>query len=260
MEIIIQTTAEASTAIASRVITHLLREKPDSVLGLATGATPLKLYGELIRLHREEGLDFSRVTTFNLDEYVGLAPDHPGSYARYMNENLFDAININPQNAHIPNGVASDIPAHCQAYEKAIHEAGGIDLQVLGIGTDGHIGFNEPASSPVSRTRMTTLHDQTRKDNAEYFDSLGDVPTHAVTMGIGTILESRSCLLLAFGERKAPAVASAVEGPIVASIPASALQSHPDTRLLLDEDSASLLKRADHYRAAYEDKPEWQKR
>lgn len=255
---IIQKDAEQASVVAARIVGRLVREKPDAVLGLATGSTPVRLYRELIRLHREEGLDFSRVTTFNLDEYVGLAPDHPASYRVFMQVNLFDHVNIPASNVHIPDGTASDIPAHCQAYEDAITAAGGIDLQVLGIGSDGHLGFNEPTSSLASRTRIKTLTEGTRRDNACFFASIRDVPRHCITMGMGTILDSRVCLLLAFGAAKANAVAKSVEGPITAMIPGSALQLHRHVHVLLDEAAAAGLEKLDYYHWVYANKPDWQ--
>ena len=259
MEIIIQPGPKAGSEIAARIIGRLLREKPDAVLGLATGSTPLLLYGELVRLHREERLDFSRVTTFNLDEYVGLPPDHPQSYQTFMRENLFHHINVPKERIHIPDGMAQDIPSFCREYEERIRAAGGIDLQVLGIGTDGHIGFNEPLSSLASRTRIKTLTEQTRRDNARHFGNEGQVPHHVITMGIGTIMDSRMCLMLAFGLKKAQAVAGAVEGPITAMNPASILQMHPVAKIVLDEAAAQRLIKVDYYRWVYDHKPPWQR-
>jgi glucosamine-6-phosphate deaminase len=255
VEIIIQPTPGAATSIAARLIARLVREKPDAVLGLATGGTPLLLYRELMRMK----LDWRRITTFNLDEYVGLKPEHPASYHSFMWENLFGKIGIVRRNVHIPDGLARDIPAFCERYEKKIRSAGGIDLQVLGIGTDGHIGFNEPASSLASRTRIKTLTPRTLRDNARYFGGGKKVPHHVITMGIGTIMEARQCLLLAFGGKKARAIAGAVEGPITAMNPASALQMHPNTKVFLDEAAASRLGKADYYRWVYANKPGWQK-
>jgi glucosamine-6-phosphate deaminase len=254
MEIIIQSDAEAATAVATFIIARLLREKPNAVLGLATGSTPLLLYQALARMN----LDWARVTTFNLDEYVGLPPTHEQSYHHFMRENLFRHVNISPKNVHIPDGMSADIPKSCAEYDAKIRQAGGIDLQVLGIGTNGHLGFNEPLSSLASRTRMKTLTRQTHKDNGRFFGSADLVPSHAITMGLGSIMEARLCLLLAFGEKKAPAIAATVEGPVAAINPASILQMHPDARLCLDEAAASRLKRADYYRWAYANKPEWQ--
>lgn len=258
MEIIIESSPEAASRVAARVVAKQIRLKPDTVLGLPTGSTPLGLYSELIRLHREEGLDFSRVTTFNLDEYVGLGPDHPASYHAFMYEHLFNHLNIPHPNIHIPNGLATNVPAHCDAYEAAIQAAGGIDLQILGVGTNGHIGFNEISSSLVSRTRLKTLTPTTRADNALFFDDEKEVPHHAITMGVGTIMDSRQCLLLAFGPRKAPAVTALAEGPITAFVTASILQMHPDAKVFIDEAAASQLQKGDYYRWAYANKPEWQ--
>lgn len=254
MEIIIQPTTEDAAGVAARIIARLLREKPDAVLGLATGSTPLPLYQALIAMD----LDWSKVTTFNLDEYIGIPREHPQSYHTFMWENLFRHVNIAPGNVHIPDGNAADIPTFCANYEERIRAAGGIDLQVLGIGTDGHIGFNEPTSSLASRTRIKTLTPQTRKDNARFFGSEEGVPHHVITMGIGTIMEARQNLLLAFGPSKARAIAEAVEGPVTSINPASALQMHPVVKVCLDEAAAGLLQRADYFRWVYENKPGWQ--
>jgi glucosamine-6-phosphate deaminase len=260
MEIIINANAQAASKAAARVVARLVREKPDAVLGMATGSTPLKLYRELIRMHRQDQLDFSRVTTFNLDEYVGLDSNHEQSYHSFMWKNLFSRININPKNVHIPNGMAPDIPATCADYERKIKHAGGIDLQVLGIGSDGHIGFNEPTSSFASRTRIKTLTQQTVADNARFFDNdESRVPKHCITMGIGTIMDARMNLMLAFGKNKAAAVAATIEGPVAAIMPASALQQHPVAKIFMDKAAASQLKLADYYRWVYEGKPDWQK-
>lgn len=254
MEIIIQPEPEVATDIAARIIARQLHEKPNSVLGLATGSTPLLLYRKLIEMN----LDWNGVTTFNLDEYIGLPLEHPQTYHSFMWENLFQHINIAEKNIHIPDGNAKDIPQFCMEYEQQIHAVGGIDIQVLGIGTDGHIGFNEPTSSLASRTRIKTLTQQTRKDNARFFGSEEAVPHHVITMGIGTIMEARQNLLLAFGQNKARAIAEAVEGPITASNPATILQMHPVTKICIDEPAAADLKRADYYRWIYTNKPCWQ--
>ena len=255
MEIIIQPTPEAATAIAARLIARLLKEKPDAVLGLATGSTPLPLYRALVDMQ----LDWRQVRTFNLDEYLGLAPDHPQSYHHFMWENLFRHVNVRPENVHIPDGLAQDVPGFCADYEARIRAVGGIDLQLLGIGSDGHIGFNEPSSSLASRTRIKTLTQQTRQDNARFFSSAAEVPSHVITMGIGTIMETRQVLMLAFGEKKARAIAEAVEGPITAMNPATILQMHPDARFCIDDAAASGLKRATYYRWVYANKPDWQR-
>ncbi len=255
MEIIIQPTPEAATAIAARLIARFVREKPAAVLGLATGGTMEPLYRELVA----QKLDWGRLTTFNLDEYVGISPTHPQSYHGFMREKLFRHVNVSTGRVNIPDGLARDVPAACEAYERKIASAGGIDLQLLGIGTHGHIGFNEPTSSLASRTRIKTLTPQTRRDNARFFGSEEQVPHHVVTMGIGTILESRHCLLLAFGRKKARAVAGAVEGPVTAMNPASALQLHPKVTVFLDEEAAAELRLTDYYRWVYAQKPGWQK-
>ena len=259
MELIVQPTPEEASLIAARHVARLVREKPTATLGLATGATPLTLYRELVRMHREEGLDFGGVTTFNLDEYLGLPPGHPASYHAFMREHFFAHVNVDPARIHIPDGLASDVPAYCQRYEDAIRAAGGIDLQVLGIGTDGHIGFNEPSSSLASRTRIKTLTPRTRLDNVASFGSPENVPFHVITMGVGTIMDAREVVLLAFGAKKASAIAAAVEGPVTAMSPASILQMHPVAKCIVDESAAARLARIDYYRWVYDQKPEWQK-
>lgn len=260
MEVIINSNARIASERAARVIARLVREKPDAVLGFATGSTPRMLYEELVRLHEDDGLDFSRVTSYNLDEYVGLDNCHEGSYHRFMWDNLFSRINIDPDNVHIPDGMVDDIPAYCDAYERQIENSGGVDLQVLGIGTDGHIGFNEPSSSFASRTRIKTLTRRTVADNARFFDDdETQVPRHCITMGIGTIMESRMILMLAFGEHKADAIASAVEGPVAAMVPASILQHHRNAKIFVDEAASANLRLADYYRWVYDGKPDWQR-
>lgn len=258
MEIIITDTPESASHLAARYTAAQIKKKPDFVLGLATGSTPVLLYKELIRMHKDEGLDFSDVTTFNLDEYIGLPADHPQSYRYFMQENLFDHINIKPEETHLPDGMASDVPAHCAEYEANIVEAGGIDLQVLGIGSDGHIGFNEPTSSLVSRTRIKTLTESTIADNTRFFNDSSEVPKHCITMGIGTIMDSRDNILLAFGESKADCIAETIEGPVSSMMPASILQMHPSAKMFLDEAAASKLKKADYYKFVFNNKPDWQ--
>jgi glucosamine-6-phosphate deaminase len=259
MEIIIQPDSQQASQIAARIVSRLVREKPHAVLGLATGNTPLLLYKNLVAMHRESGLDFSDVTSFNLDEYVGVPPAHPLSFHSYMWAHLFSHINMPKERINIPDGLTADIPAACRKYEQAIRSAGGIDVQILGIGTNGHIGFNEPSSSLSSRTRIKTLTDETRLAAAAAFGGQESVPTHVITMGLGTIMDSKLCLLLAFGKKKAEAVARTIEGPITAMVPGSVLQLHPRTVLILDKDSASGLKMADYYTWVFEHKPQWQK-
>jgi glucosamine-6-phosphate deaminase len=259
MEIVVFADAAAASRHAADVVADLLRRRPDAVLGLATGSTPERLYAELVRRHQEEDLSFAAVRTFNLDEYLGLPPDHPESYRAFMERQLFSKVDLDPGNVNIPNGLTEDPRGEGAAYERAIRAAGGIDLQVLGIGGDGHIGFNEPSSSLGSRTRIKTLTPQTVRDNARFFDSEEEVPRHVLTMGVGTILEAREVLLLAFGEKKAGAVEDAVEGPITATCPASALQMHRSARVILDEAAASQLARREYYQWVFENKPEWQR-
>ena len=255
MEVIICKTYEQMSKEAAKVVAEVLNQKPNAVLGLATGSTPLGLYKELIRMHKEEGLDFSHVTTFNLDEYVGLPADHPQSYHYFMWENLFKHINVPRENIHIPSGTAQNFRAFCQWYEEQIAKCGGIDLQVLGIGADGHIAFNEPGSSLGSRTRLKTLAEQTINDNARFFERKEDVPIYAITMGVGTILDAKRIILLANGANKADAVAAAIEGPVCSMITASALQLHPHVQIFLDEEAASKLKMRKYYDWIQEKKP-----
>lgn len=259
MEIIIQPTANAGCALGARIIAQLVRETPNAVLGLATGRTPLQLYQELIRMHRSEGLDFSKVTTFNLDEYVGLPATHDQSYHWFMQENFFRHINIDVKRTHVPDGTAKDLHAECRDYEERILAAGGIDMQLLGLGRNGHIGFNEPTGSLRSRTWIKILSEQTIQDNSAVFGDIASMPRHAITMGVGTILDARRTLLLAFGSAKVPAVADMIEGALAAICPASALQLHPRATVILDEESAAGLKFADHYRWVDSQKLDWQR-
>lgn len=259
MEILIQPDAESGCVLAAHIVADLVRRQPSAVLGLSTGRTPLRLYAELIRLHRDEGLSLAEVTTFNLDEYVGLDAAHPQSYRRFMNEHFFDHIDIDRENTHVPNGVADDLLAECRRYEAAIAAAGGIDLQVLGIGRNGHIGFNEPTGSLGSRTWIKILAEQTLLDNSAVFGDLESIPRQAITMGIGTILDTRHTVLLAFGEAKAGAVADAVEGPVAAICPASALQLHPRATLVIDEAASAQLRLGDHYRWIEHNRLPWQR-
>jgi glucosamine-6-phosphate deaminase len=247
MEVVVLPTYDEISKAAAAVVAQVLNEKPNAVLGMATGSTPLGLYQELVRMHRDEGLDFTQVTTFNLDEYVGLRPNHPQSYHYFMHENFFKHVNIPPNNIYIPSGTTSNYRAFCEWYERRITECGGIDVQILGIGSDGHIAFNEPGSSLSSRTRLKTLAKPTIDDNARFFERRGDVPIYAITMGVGTILEARTLVLLANGKNKATACASMVEGPVTSMITASALQLHPDARVFLDNDAAGELKMREYY-------------
>ena len=253
--IIVSSESEAGRLVAESIL-ELIGTKPDAVLGLATGSTPLPVYRELAALAKERGTDFSRVRGFALDEYIGLPPGHPQTYRATIEREVIEPIGLNPALVHVPNGSLADIGHSGEDYERLIDSAGGIDLQLLGIGTDGHIGFNEPGSSFESRTRVKTLTQQTRHDNARFFERPDEVPLHSITQGLGTIRRARHLVLLAFGEQKAHAVAGAVEGPITASNPASAIQLHPRTTLLLDDDAAAELTNVDYYRFAWENRPE----
>jgi len=247
MEVVISKTYEDLSRKAAQFVAEMLNAKPNAVLGLATGSSPLGLYKELVRMHRDEGLDFSQVTTFNLDEYVGLPTRHEQSYHYFMHENLFKHINIPVEKIHIPSGTTRNYRAFCQWYEDRILECGGIDIQLLGIGSDGHIAFNEPTSSLASRTRLKTLARPTIEDNARFFDKPEDVPIYAITMGVGTILEARQLVLVANGENKADAVAQMIEGPVTSMITASALQMHPDANIFIDEPAAAKLTMREYY-------------
>ncbi len=225
----------------ARIVAELVRKKPNCVLGFATGSTPLGLYKELIRMHKAEGLDFSKVTTFNLDEYVGLPPEHDQSYHYFMWENLFKHINVDRRFVNIPMGMAKDIGVFCDWYEAQIVKAGGIDLQILGIGANGHIAFNEPGSSLGSRTRIKTLTGTTREANARFFKNSSEVPKYAITMGVGTIMDAKELLLLAGGEGKADAIKATCEGPITAMWPATIVQMHRLATVIVDKAAASKL-------------------
>ena len=238
---------------AARIVASAVRSQPGVTLGLATGSTTLGMYGELVRLHKEEELDFSKVVTFNLDEYLGLAAEHPQSFHCFMRKNFFEQVNVKPENIHIPDGmIGGDYEEYCDSYERAIREAGGIDLQILGIGRNGHIGFNEPTSSFGSRTRLKVLTSETIEDNRKFFGAGEEMPECAITMGIGTILEAKKILLLATGEVKAETVAEAIEGPITASVTASCLQLHADVTFVIDEAAGARLKQRDYYRRVME--------
>jgi glucosamine-6-phosphate deaminase len=257
MEIVIVPDAPAQGELAAGAVADLLGRKPDALIGVATGSTPLPVYVALQR-RKEQGLDLGRARICQLDEYVGLPAGHPESYREVVRREVLDRLGISDDRFMGPDGSADDVVAACAAYEQTLKQAGGVDLQLLGIGTDGHIGFNEPISSFASRTRVKTLTEQTRVDNARFFDSLDDVPQHVLTQGIGTILEARHLILLATGESKAEAVALTVEGPLAAIVPASVLQLHPHATVILDEAAASQLKLVDYYRSTYATKPAWQ--
>ena len=233
---------------AARMIAGAVRQNPRLKLGLATGKTTVATYEELARLHKQQGLDFSGVVTFNVDEYLGLSADHAQSFGHFMQQRFFAHVNIDPRNIHIPDGaIRGKYDEYCRAYEEAIRAAGGIELQILGIGRNGHIGFNEPTSSLGSRTRLKVLSRETIDDNRKFFALGEEVPQCAITMGIGTILEAKRILLLAAGASKASAIANAIEGPVTASVTASALQLHPDVTFIVDEQAAAQLKQKEYY-------------
>jgi len=241
IEVIICQDKQEVAREGAKIFAKNIKEKPDIILGLATGGTPVGMYQELIRMHKEAGLDFSRVTSFNLDEYVGLSGGHSQSYRCFMDDNLFNHINIDKAKTHVPSGIAEDVPASCQKYEGDIKAQGGVDLQLLGIGSNGHIAFNEPGSPSDSRTREVRLREKTIKDNARFFENESEVPRKAVTMGIATILEAKKIVLLATGSNKAEVVAKAIKNPATIDIPASFLQNHPGCVFIVDKEVASGL-------------------
>lgn len=258
MEVIICSSTSHASDLVARLIADTVRKRPASVLGLATGRTPELVYQRLRELHQSEGLDFSQVTTFNLDEYIGIPASHPQSYRSTMQRSLFDHINIKAEKTFLPNGTAADLDAECLAYEQKITEAGGIDVQLLGIGLNGHLAFNEPLSSLSSRTRTKSLTPETRAQNAEFFGGAEHVPSRAITMGVGTILDSRWCILLATGESKAEILHKAIEGPVQSVVTASALQIHKKCTVIVDEAAASKLQHKDYYRWIFANEPEWE--
>ncbi len=255
-EVVIVPDAAAAGALVADEIVRLVRAEPDVVLGLATGSTPLPVYQAL--RPRLAGIDVSRVRAFALDEYVGIDPQHPESYRNVIRREVVEPLGLDPALVRVPDGAEQGAQHAGADYEQAIVAAGGVALQLLGIGTDGHLGFNEPGSSFASLTRVKTLTEQTRADNARFFDRPDDVPRHCITQGLGTILRARHLVLLAFGAGKAEAVAGAVEGPVTSSLPGSAIQLHPHATIVVDEAAASALRHADYYRYAYANKPQWQ--
>jgi glucosamine-6-phosphate deaminase len=259
MEVVILEDAAQIGTIAADAVESLLARKAAAVLGLATGSSPLAIYDELAARYDEGRISFRHARGFTLDEYVGLAANHPERYRTVIDTVFVSRVDFAPDAVAGPDGLAEDIPAACATYEAAIDAAGGIDLQILGIGTDGHIGFNEPGSSLASRTRIKTLTHRTRIDNARFFgDDVDSVPTHCLTQGLGTIMAARHVILAAIGRTKAEAVHQLVEGPVSAMWPATILQHHPHATVLLDGGAAQRLQRADYYRETYRSKPHWQ--
>ncbi|MCC7492528.1 MAG: glucosamine-6-phosphate deaminase [Fimbriimonadaceae bacterium] len=257
MEVIIRETQQDAVDLTALLLRDLLSSKPHAVLGLATGRTMEGVYRRLVEMHLGAGLDFSLCRTFNLDEYIGLPRGDVGSYRHYMYVHLFQHVNIDLRNTHLPRGESDDLEGECVRYEAAIAECGGIDLQLLGIGRTGHIGFNEPLSAMYSRTRAKALSPETLRQNAGLFDPPSRMPRRALTMGVGTILEARRCLLLATGEEKAGIIAQAVEGPVTSMISATALQLHPRCTVIVDAPAAAHLQNQDYYRWVFENEPEW---
>jgi glucosamine-6-phosphate deaminase len=258
MEVVIAP-AEELARLAADAIEKLVRSKPDAVLGLATGSSPLKVYDELARRHTEDGLSFAGARAFMLDEYVGLPADHPERYRNVIEKEIASRVDFAPGAVQGPDGLADDLPVACAAYEQAIVDAGGVDLQILGIGTDGHIAFNEPGSSLASRTRIKTLTQQTREDNARFFeDDIDQVPHHCLTQGLATIMSARHLVLLATGKGKAEAVHQLTEGAVSALWPATIMQMHPHATVLVDDAAASRLQLAGYYRQTFASKPGWQ--
>jgi glucosamine-6-phosphate deaminase len=244
MKVIIKENYDEMGKEAARIFAAAIRKNPKIVLGLATGSTPISCYRELVRLHKEEGLDFSKVITFNLDEYLGISPEHDQSYRYFMNDNLFNHININKKNTHVLDGQTKNPEKTCKEYEAAIKAAGGIEIQLLGIGGNGHIAFNEPGSPAKSRTRVVDLTPETIQDNARFFASAAEVPKQALSMGNGSILEAKKIILLANKGNKADAVQKSVEGPVTEKVPASLLQNHKDVVFIVEKEAASKLKQA----------------
>ena len=255
-EVVIVGNSNDAGELVADAIVQLIGRKPDAVLGLATGSTPLPVYQAMAGRARD--LDLSRVSGFALDEYVGLPVSHAESYRSVITREVVEPLGLDPQRIHVPDGRTETIETAGADYERAIIAAGGVDLQILGVGTDAHIGFNEPGSSFASLTRVKTLTEQTRRDNARFFDSPDQVPMHCITQGLGTILRARHLVLLAFGEGKADAIAASLEGPLSAMVPGSAIQLHPHATVVVDEAAASKLKLADYYRYTYANKPGWQ--
>jgi glucosamine-6-phosphate deaminase len=258
MEVVIRQHEQQCGATTADIIADAITSGA-STLGLATGSSPLSVYRELIRRHRKEGLSFAGAQAFLLDEYVGLPPSHPQSYASVIRSEFTSHIDIDSERVHSPNGVADDIFTAAAEYDALIGDKGPVDVQLLGIGANGHIGFNEPGSSLGSRTRVKTLTEQTRRDNARFFTGIDEVPRHVITQGLGTICDARHLVLIATGGHKAEAIAAAVEGPLTASCPASVLQLHPHVTVVVDEAAAGQLKNADFYRYALKHKPPQQK-
>jgi glucosamine-6-phosphate deaminase len=260
MEVIIcpnaQRVGEVAAAKAARIAATI---GPKVVLGVATGSSPVQTFAELARLADAGELDLSEASAFALDEYVGIPEGHPESYHEIIRATVTEPMRLDPARVHVPNGFADDLAAACLEYEEQIKAAGGVDIQFLGVGSNGHIGFNEPTSSLSSRTRIKTLAARTREDNARFFDSIDDVPRHCLTQGLGTIMDARNVILVATGSGKAHAIAQIVEGPVTAMFPGSVLQLHQHATIVVDEEAAAELALADYYKETYTNLPDWQR-
>lgn len=259
MEVVITESPEAGGSLVARAIADLVNSRATPVLGLATGSTPLPVYDDLVARFDRHEVSFANTRGFALDEYVGLPEHHPESYREVLLREFVNRVDMPDDMLFTPDGWAEDVRQACHDYDVSIADAGGIDLQLLGVGTDGHIGFNEPTSSLASPTRVKTLTEQTRVDNARFFDGdVANVPHHVLTQGVGTILRARHLVLLAWGEGKADAVAATVEGPVTAMVPSTALQLHPHATVVVDEAAASRLRLREYYREVFDGKPDWQ--
>ncbi|MBE3592427.1 MAG: glucosamine-6-phosphate deaminase [Thermoanaerobacter sp.] len=241
MKVIITVNYDEMSKKAAEIVKKQIKEKHNTVLGLATGSTPLGMYKLLIEMYKRGEIDFSNVITFNLDEYIGLSPDHPQSYHYFMFHNFFNHINVKKENVHIPNGIAEDLEEECRKYEGEIEKAGGIDLQILGIGVNGHIGFNEPEESIETKTHVVTLTEDTINANKRFFKSAEEVPRKAITMGLGSIMKAKKIVLLASGKNKAEAIKETIKGQLTTKVPATVLALHPDVTIIIDKEAASLI-------------------
>lgn len=241
MKLIVVNNYEELSKVAAKEFSKVIKEKENAVLGLATGGSPVGMYKELIRMYEQKELNFSKITTVNLDEYIGLNPEHNQSYRYFMNNNLFNHINIDKSNTFVPNGLAEDLEAQCKEYDQKIVELGGIDIQLLGVGNNGHIAFNEPNSELSSGTHIISLTDNTIEANARFFDNIDDVPRKAITMGVGGIMKAKKIILIASGESKAEAIKGIFSGKITTANPATMLQMHRDVTVIVDEAAAKLI-------------------
>lgn len=241
MNIIVASNYETLSDTAAKMVVEVINQKPNAVIGLATGSTPIGLYEKLIAYHKKKSVDFSNVTSFNLDEYVGLSEDHPQSFRYFMNNNFFNHINISPKNTHIPNGMAKDIVLECKNYDAMLEASNRIDIQILGIGTNGHIGFNEPSDALIAGTHVATLAKETIKANSRFFNTISEVPTKAITMGIGNIMKAKKIVLLASSSEKSNIIKELLNDKVTTQIPVSLLKIHPDVTIIVDEPAGKFI-------------------